>query len=384
MRDSSQPALQPTIEFLLIHGTFARGADWTTEDADPKQFRGRLRAELGAERLRFEVFEWGHLGTRWRRLRDNRDDCRIAGGIQLRERLLALPDATIERPRYLVAHSHGGNVACYALRDPEVRSKVSGIVCIATPFLLYERSPIGQGLMLFAGVILILVAIDRSSIAWWCFTGVYLAVVMTMLVAGAFKEDAARTEENSQQLEALSIPGPDAGSARPFPRFLAIRPHRDEVAIVFWISRAAGAAFRGLWKAVNQVGGWLLSAFFLSAAVAMGLEALPGSIDLTRFLEIRSLVDRWVLTPMMLVVTGTLVAMAVLRWTFAFDSLRWLARIGVRSVILPWKGAEKVVIPTWGLLKHAAIKRHAPARIARWVREPESAPPTGSSPAPSS
>ena len=38
----------------------------------------------------------------------------------------------------IIAHSHGGNVALYALKDAELRSRVSGLVTLATPFLFVE------------------------------------------------------------------------------------------------------------------------------------------------------------------------------------------------------------------------------------------------------
>lgn len=38
-------------------------------------------------------------------------------------------------PHFLIAHSHGGNVALYALRDPIVRAAISGLVTLATPFI---------------------------------------------------------------------------------------------------------------------------------------------------------------------------------------------------------------------------------------------------------
>lgn len=36
----------------------------------------------------------------------------------------------------VITHSHGGNVALYALKDRELRSRVGGVVTMATPFIL--------------------------------------------------------------------------------------------------------------------------------------------------------------------------------------------------------------------------------------------------------
>src|SRR5262249_45951762 len=40
-----------------------------------------------------------------------------------------------ETPLYVLTHSHGGNVAFYSLGDPVLARQISGVVCLATPFL---------------------------------------------------------------------------------------------------------------------------------------------------------------------------------------------------------------------------------------------------------
>jgi hypothetical protein len=39
----------------------------------------------------------------------------------------------------LIGHSHGGNICLLACADPEVQSKVAGVVTLATPFLLFRK-----------------------------------------------------------------------------------------------------------------------------------------------------------------------------------------------------------------------------------------------------
>src|SRR5262245_54765385 len=38
-------------------------------------------------------------------------------------------------PCFIIAHSHGGNIARYALHDPEFAARAAGVVTLATPFL---------------------------------------------------------------------------------------------------------------------------------------------------------------------------------------------------------------------------------------------------------
>jgi hypothetical protein len=59
----------------------------------------------------------------------------MEAGVRLRA---SLWDAISEYPNarhVIIAHSHGGNVALYALKDHELRSRIAGVVALATPFL---------------------------------------------------------------------------------------------------------------------------------------------------------------------------------------------------------------------------------------------------------
>ena len=42
----------------------------------------------------------------------------------------------------IVAHSHGGNVALYALRDVALRRKIDGVVTLGTPFIHCRPRPL--------------------------------------------------------------------------------------------------------------------------------------------------------------------------------------------------------------------------------------------------
>jgi pimeloyl-ACP methyl ester carboxylesterase len=115
----------------LVHGTWAHGAAWTQPDS---AFCTQLREELqvyGAASVTFSRFDWSGGNTHF--------DRRLAS-IQLRKHLLDLLGTEPDARHYVVAHSHGGNVALRALRSsPALCRKVSGIAALATPFLTFRQ-----------------------------------------------------------------------------------------------------------------------------------------------------------------------------------------------------------------------------------------------------
>jgi pimeloyl-ACP methyl ester carboxylesterase len=115
----------------LVHGTWARGAPWTQLDSP---FCNQLREELtnhSAASVKFFRIDWSG-GNSHR-------DRRIAS-IALRKQLLAQLQALPHARHYVVAHSHGGNVALRAVHNsPTLIRELSGIVAIATPFLRFTK-----------------------------------------------------------------------------------------------------------------------------------------------------------------------------------------------------------------------------------------------------
>lgn len=114
----------------LVHGTFARGAGWTQ---DGSRLADALRSKLGSP-VEIERCEWSG---------GNSAAARAQGAALLADRLRAQGDKAPNERRFIVAHSHGGNVAMYALRDPEVAGLVDGVVTMATPFLVAHRRDLG-------------------------------------------------------------------------------------------------------------------------------------------------------------------------------------------------------------------------------------------------
>jgi hypothetical protein len=86
-------------------------------------------------RLRFERFEWSGKNSHLARCQAARELCTHILGVHGR-----LPT----EPHFLVAHSHGGNIGLYALRSPDVRLLVRGIVTMSTPFIVCRPRDLGS------------------------------------------------------------------------------------------------------------------------------------------------------------------------------------------------------------------------------------------------
>jgi pimeloyl-ACP methyl ester carboxylesterase len=128
-------------KFVLtfVHGTWGRGmifpsgdAAWTTDESTLCR---SLRDRLGPDAV-FRRFRWSGRNSHTARLNASerlRDF--LQGGLR------DSPDAT----HIIVAHSHGGNVALMAVGDhPNLRERISGVVCLATPFIAAQDRNIGR------------------------------------------------------------------------------------------------------------------------------------------------------------------------------------------------------------------------------------------------
>ena len=120
MEDSPEPEYVIT----LIHGTFARNAPWVH---NPASFlRRQLAEQLAPATVAFDPFVWSGKNSHLARLR---------GALALRRFLRDQARRFPRAQRVLVAHSHGGNVAAYALRDAATTGRVARVVCMGTPFI---------------------------------------------------------------------------------------------------------------------------------------------------------------------------------------------------------------------------------------------------------
>jgi hypothetical protein len=110
--------VSPRVVIVLVHGTFARDAKWTHPTSELYR---HLRSVTNPE---FVVFNWSGRNT-------NR--ARLKAGKELSALLRSLLKENPGRPVSVVAHSHGGNVALYAVK--EIDSPNLAVITIATPFI---------------------------------------------------------------------------------------------------------------------------------------------------------------------------------------------------------------------------------------------------------
>ena len=166
MTDTTEPiSFPPTYVITLVHGTILFGIlgkdpKWIKEGS---YLRQTLTKTLPGSVL-FAPFVWSGGNS--------------AGSRQIASKELS---AALVRQRktypyarhYVIAHSHGGNVTMYALRDSELERQIDGVVCLSTPFLHANKRNFGRsdeenviryplmallmGLIIFASVMIMLI-----------------------------------------------------------------------------------------------------------------------------------------------------------------------------------------------------------------------------------
>lgn len=123
----------------LVHGTFARHAPWM-QDTPKKVEEGALCSALrGIEGTAIRRFCWSGGNSHSARLQAGHD---LA--IYMQDVKKQFPD---DARHFIIAHSHGGNVALYAMEHEGPTGKklgedVTGVITLATPFLTLTKRPL--------------------------------------------------------------------------------------------------------------------------------------------------------------------------------------------------------------------------------------------------
>ena len=182
----------PTLVFTLVHGTFSADADWVKSDS---KFCKALTGHLAKYSVKFDPFPWGN--ETWR-YRDNFDSVRRGATERLEVHISELRQHSRPGDRlFLVAHSHGGNIALAAMKNPSVRRSLYGVVFLATPFLFRRRRQLPAPLIRGSVAFLVFVIIFASSgqlpltarLSLIAFTALYAFVVRRVLFSRAPKSD---------------------------------------------------------------------------------------------------------------------------------------------------------------------------------------------------
>lgn len=288
---------EPGHVVVLVHGTFARGAAWTSPQS---KLGGALKSSLHGDLLLIS-FEWSGR---------NSHEARLAGGCELARRLRLLRNDHPSASLHVIAHSHGGNVVGYALRTPSVRQGLDGVVCLGTPFVVSHPRDLKPTLTLlnligvtfsvlsclffvFLALILgtlivylrdvssVLFAIPSLAIAGYaCFVAARLGMRV-----GHYVEDRVRPRLQAIQEEIVALLHADFGDTP----VLNIQACRDEAALYLrGIERIAGLPYRAWSPMAMGVVFVVITAVFIPsyAYVMIGsddwrqapLEALGGFI----------------------------------------------------------------------------------------------------------
>ena len=111
---------------ILIHGTYSRDAPWTKPETS--KLCEHLTTQFG-EDVQFDRFEWeapNHHGARFEASRQLLEEYNKQKTFFRRRGI----------PHFLIAHSHGGSVLAYALREnPDFAETVAGVAFLSTPFI---------------------------------------------------------------------------------------------------------------------------------------------------------------------------------------------------------------------------------------------------------
>jgi hypothetical protein len=297
---SSQP-----IVAHLVHGTWPRGirlpsflrplrpdrVTWYDEGSD---FRADLARLVGGQ-LSFEVFEWsGSNSILARKEATEALEQHLADAIWRRQ----------DAHHFVIAHSHGGNVALAAVGN----EPVSGLITLATPFLdvrpcnatraevwLLDRAMIGAiRLPLLLGILALFwyrTPLFHPELARFLLYALGFAWLMTTILPKAFM-DRVRRNLGLTQFVSERFPGEDLSIGKPLrfellPRdpappglpacpLLVVRAEDDEAARVLAMARTAATAWATLWRLVPPLAQLVASAVSLIFHVPESIRQIIG------------------------------------------------------------------------------------------------------------
>lgn len=362
---------RPKIVFFLVNGTFANEGEWV-KSTSLDSFRTKLKDQL-EDRYKVEFcdeFSWGSTSRYWRYLQDNKMNVRLDSGEELRDYLIGFNKSEEGTRHYIIAHSHGGNVALYALKDQEVRNKIDGLICLGTPFLTSEMKPNIFGLIGFSAMFLIAFAWLQQSWLLWIYTLFYLVLAFVVMKSGDYKNSL---DKIIKQYEKLRLPVEEI-IRNDRPKVFAIYTPRDEA---FWLLRVTGEIskkVRYIGAIITSITGWVIAAV-LSFTFIIGL-AEKIQLNLSWVETTRSFLDQHVGTPLLLILTGILTSVVLLRLSYAYDSAPWVASLDTqthRTLSDQMSSKELPKDTTATRLRHSRIPIRSVGEISKWIVKQEKA-----------
>jgi hypothetical protein len=234
-------SLPPHYVVHTVHGTFAKRADWVEKDSSLCR---TLRRQLGW-RARIEPFRWSGANSIKHRKH-------AADGF--RRHLVAKLDEFPNAHHVVIAHSHGGNVAFWAINNENLAKRVLGIVTLATPFLSAharrnENELIDWGTAFFAGlftcwgVLFYLIYKGRDFAQWPWAVGIGLGLLLAMALGAWLLE---RMQQHAERL-ASCMPA----SALLPEQVAIVRVQGDEATAAITGVRLAGSMADLIWGIIS-------------------------------------------------------------------------------------------------------------------------------------
>lgn len=146
---------------VLVHGTFASHAGWVQPRSD---LAAALRRDASALII---PFCWSGA---------NSHNARIRAGRELRELLDRIDSEVRPSRKTLVAHSHGGNVAAYALGKQDEADRPWRLIALGTPFLTFRERRSFARVQLFGAIALLVLALFAMALQSVGDTGIFVGV----------------------------------------------------------------------------------------------------------------------------------------------------------------------------------------------------------------
>ena len=259
----------PRAVFTLVHGTWARHGRWMEPDSSLRQ----TVAAVSGPAL-FERFAWSgnnSVSARQRAVRRLID--------QLHRAFVEWPDAQ----HFIIAHSHGGNIALQSMSDQDVSRRVSGVICLSTPFLTItprQLGPVGRTVLwwvplvivFYGGIGLLRLVSPRANEAW----EVLLFVAGVLCGIAVYR---AMPRAADWLVKAIQYPVVDPS------KVLIVRAPADEasaaLSTTYLLSWFAGMLWRGTTRfleetaaTVDRWGEWILRYGWWSLSVGLSCVAL--------------------------------------------------------------------------------------------------------------
>ncbi len=213
-----------------VHGTYAKRATWVEPDSKLGQ---ALTQRFGAS-VAVVPFRWDGR---------NNPSARAQAKDKLREHLHCMAQKYKLAQHYIIAHSHGGNVAFYALRDKSLRDSIAGVACLATPFLVSRPRELGSKSMAVhvAGAVGLLLLVVQFLARWWLsafdpvwlrelisFALLFLIMVLVAALmknwrtfAGSLHKELQLATLSKERLLIIRAPGDEASAALLFFQFVS-------------------------------------------------------------------------------------------------------------------------------------------------------------------